>query len=211
MYKVIIPPALAIMFASFVIVHVAVRAEDLTMLKYAWGMAAFSGLVFIALLMHFFLNGLHTLSELEKVKVERQEYEKKATRDALQGGGTGGHDPQWLSGFAKAAAFFIDNYLASENPGPTEMQWFQSSQEHFGFLEDCTEEENEMHYRRFMVAALCRDGGLSAKEYASLARLTDREGASKLLASVVYDPYTIDSMKDEFRQAMETAEEGGKR
>ena len=211
MYKIIIPPAIAIMFASFVIVHVAVRAEDMALLKYAWGMAAFSGLVFIALLMHFFLNGLHTISDLEKVKVERLEYEKKARMDALQGGGTGGHDPQWLSGFAKSASFFIDNYLASENPGPTEMQWFQSSLEHFGFFEDCTEKEIEMHYRRFMVAALCRDGGLSAKEYASLARLTDREGASKLLATVVYDPYMIDSMKDEFKKDMETATEGGRK
>ena len=211
MYKIIIPPAIAIMFASFVIVHVAVRAEDLALLKYAWGMAAFSGLVFIALLMHFFLNGLHNISELEKLKVDRQEYEKRARVEALQGSGPGGHDQQWLPGLAKASAFFIDNYLASENPGPTEMQWFQSSQEHFGFFEDCTEEEVEMHYRRFMVAALCRDGGLSAGEYASLARLTDREGASKLLASVVYDPFAIDSMKDEFRKDMETASEGGRK
>lgn len=192
MYKVVIPPALAILFGSFLAASIAAKTGDADLMRFAWGMAAFSGMVFVALLAHFLLNGLRNIAELEKAEIKYKEYERKQRLDVLNGKPE--HSGEYIQGFAEAARFFIRNYLAQSTCGPTEKMFY----EHILATGTTAAKEIRKCYIDYMVMALCRQASLSDRDYAALTDAVNDKDVYDVLARVVYSPLVIDEFDKDY-------------
>ncbi len=185
MYKIIIPPALTVLVASIAVARLAVAASDLTLMHYAWGMAAFAGLAFATLLGDFILKGLHTYTDMQKLEVQQAELRKEeATRRLYE---PVGHTRQWKEGFAAACGFFLENYLSGDEPGVTENDWFQTVRNTFPGQEKEDAALLETSYRTFMVTALMQRSGIDATEYDEIAALLGDTTAGNVLTKTVYN------------------------
>lgn len=186
MNKILIPSSVVVLIASIPVAYKAIALDDADLMVKAYMLAALSAAVFLLLLLDYLIRGLHNLSNLEEIAIAEEELEQRYQVEQLYENKE--HSDDFLSGFALAAEFFIENYLSEETPGPTEKKWYRyiTKAYHDKFIDTAP------LYRTYMMHALMNRGHITSREYEKIARMTASDAARRVYSTTYYESSTTD-------------------
>lgn len=203
MNKIVIPSGVAVLICSIPVAYKAFAVGSTDLMSKAYMLAALSAAVFLLLLLDYLIRGLHNISNLEQIAIREEKLEQRFQIERLYTGNKE-HSDEFLSGFASAAEFFIENYLADSNPGPTEKAWYEYASKAYAmdFI------NTARLYRTYMVNALMHRSGITEDEYEKIARMTSSETVRKIYGKTFYQPSALENeIRLAERQFNETRDE----
>jgi len=153
---------------------------------------------FIALCLLFFLlkAGLESAVELQNVEIEHENFVQRFKVDSLYQ--VKEHTDDYLAGVAGILEFVIDNYLADEAVGCTELQWLETIQQMPNAIKLDTDQ-----YRTYMIYAMLRRMDITMEEYEKIGKMVNGQVAKEVLASVIYSPFLFEQYTHEAKEHLD--------
>lgn len=164
-----------------------------------WTLLPLSLSAVIALGLLFFLikEGIESIVNMKDVEIEHENFMQRFKVDSLYQ--VKEHTDDYLAGVAGVLEFVIDNYLADEAVGCTELQWLETIQQMPNAIKLDTDQ-----YRTYMIYAMLQRMDITMEEYEKIGKMVNGQVAKEVLASVLYSPFLFEQYTNEAKEQLDS-------